>query len=304
MSEDIAQSAQTEQQSAQTEQQSAQNTPEPSKTEPKKGDVFNAILKRKPVQTEQKSTPEPEKAKEQPSAAEPQKEGDKKEEPQKDDKPADIVHKNGAKERIQQLARERNEYRERAERAEKQVAELENLKKMKEEDKRPKDWAREAVLEEQITAQQNEMRNRLVHYMNSHENPQQFQANYDYYTPLFTQKDPDTIKIISSYPEAIEMLDAFYNAFTQGTATPQQWIDLPLPDKVRRIGILRDSLLQAKEQAASPHPAPAPATQPPQTAKQVPDSVKPIVSNSPNTPHDHSDANKGSTFRRIMGDLR
>jgi len=274
---------------------------------PQKGERFKAILSKiKPE--EQKPQPEASKPPEVPKTEETAKEPPEPQKEQKQEEPKEPEkdeHKNWAKERIQKLSRERSEAIARADKAEAQLAELQQLKAKAEKDMTPKDYAREAVLEQQVLERQQEMRGRLLNYMNSHENPGQFQANYDYYTPIFTQKDPDTIKLISSYPEAIEMIDSFYQAFTSGAATPDQWIQLPLPDKARRIGILHESLLKAKEQARNPQPAqPAqqPATQP---AKLVPDSIKPPVSNSPNTPHDpNSDVNKGATFRKIMGERR
>jgi len=301
MSEDISnQEAQSEQkQEPQVQAQEPQQKP--------KGETFRAVLSKirpetqpKPDEKPQESPPEHSK---QPAAATEQKAEEKPpevKEQQQEQKQQEEQHKKTARDRIQQLAREKNEWKEKAEKAEAQIAELERLRKIPDDRMSARDIAREAYLQEQVVAQQDEMRSRLINYMQNHENPKQFEANYNYYTPLFLQHDPETIKAFSEYPNVVEMLDCFYQAFTSGAATPEQWVNLPYPDKVRRIGILSKSLSQAKEQAANPQPA-----QQQQPAKQVPDSIKPVISNSPNTPHDpNNEANKGSTFKRIMGDRR
>jgi len=264
--------------------------------EPTAEEIFKKVSFRqdkasKPLETP-KTAPEPQK-----TAPEPLKASDGSKEQKSTEKapePKEQQKHEGSKpnERIQQLSRESKEWEAKARRAEAELSELRKLQEMKTEDKTPKDFAREVVLEQQAAARQEEIKSNLYSYIESHPDAEQFVSNYDFYVPFFSEKDPETLQIITKHPNSIEMLDLFMNAFTSGQATLEKWTSLPRPAKEQAIRLLRRDLENAKKGV---QPNAQTQTQP---QKQVPDSVRPLVSNAGSNPDDENDVN--AIFRRTV----
>ncbi len=202
--------------------------------------------------------------------------------------------KKGAKERIQELARGNKALKEEAALKDSEIArlsaELEKLKGVKDEDKSQKDWAREVYLEDKLAGEHGKIVNELQDYVSKHQDPEAFETNYDYYMPIFNNYDPFTVNQILKYPEKIAMFDKLYEAITNGAFTMQEWINSPQPLKLLKIKELRSYVNGSSAPATPQTPAPA--------QKQVPDSIKPVVSNKTSEPFDSS--TKGSTFKKVF----
>jgi hypothetical protein len=198
--------------------------------------------------------------------------------------------KKGAKDRIQELAREKNSYKEQVSLKDQEIErlskELQNLQ-AKKENRTVKDDYREVFIEEKLKENMRAIQTELQEYSSNHENPEMFETNYNYYMPAFNQHDPWTIQQISKFPEKIAMFDKFFEAMTNGVFTPQEWINAPQPLKMQKINELRKLLNAPKETQQVQTPKPA-----------IPDSIVPNLNpkHEPMNPNN----NKGVAFRKAF----
>jgi len=256
--------------------------------------------------TSKKPEAEPDKKQE----AAPQSSDQKATEPEKDDnasqqeqgEKATEPHKpKTAKDRIVELANEKNEWKNKAlessEKLAKLQAELEELKAIKDEDKTAKEQYREFFLEEKLKEQEQAAIAEVNDYVAASGDPDMFIANYNYYMPKFQRDDAWTIAQIERFPEKLKMLDMFFKTMTAGVFTMDEWLKAPEPLKMQKILDLRKIILNPPKppaKAAEQTPA-APA------AKDLPDSVVPNL----NPKHDAEQPKaKGSTFNKVFNRLK
>jgi hypothetical protein len=107
---------------------------------------------------------------------------------------------------------------------------------------------------------------KLQEYANNHENPEVFEANYDYYTPLLNEKDPWTIEQIGGYPSPEKWIiaDKLYAAMANGSLTLKDWIARPkslkeeylksLSSKLEYLSLLKSIQECKKNKRANPEP--------------------------------------------------
>jgi len=233
------------------------------------------------------------------SNSEPKKDKAEEEKPNADGQPA----KKGAKERIQELAREKNAYKSDAELKAKEIerlqAELARIKGMSDENKSDKDKYKEVYIEEKLTEHQNQVRAELQDYASKHENPEMFVANYDYYMPLLSKHDSWTISQIAKYPEKIAMFDKMFEAMTNGAFSIQEWVNAPQPLKMQKIMMLNKLVKGELDHKKPEGDAPAEETKKPEeTKKEIPDSVVP--DKQPGYNPENKESKKGETFRKVF----
>jgi len=199
------------------------------------------------------------------------------------------------KERVQELAREKNKWKSQAEAGTQEIerlqAELKQLQQIKENDKTNKEQLRELYIEEKLKEHIAQSESELREYISTLDEPDMFVENYNYYVPLFQDHDAWTLSQIEKFPEKNKMLDIFFQAMTNGVFSHDEWIKAPNPLKMQKILDLRDF---ARNKSAPANPVP-------QTpSKQIPDSTVPNL----HTKHDPSKPpSKGSTFYKVFNRL-
>ena len=180
--------------------------------------------------------------------------------------PGDAPKKKTAQDRIQETIRDKKKAQADLEAKSKEVeklqAELAKYQHTPDQYKNPKDFYREAVIEDKLKENLRNLQTDLQSYHRNHANPDVFKTNYDYYTPIIQRSDPWTISQISKFPEKWAMLDEFYQAMTDGVFSVKEWIEAPAPMKMQKISDLR-KLVKEKNKPAEVH------------VKQVADSVLP-----------------------------
>jgi hypothetical protein len=210
---------------------------------------------------------------------------------------ADEHKRKTAKDRIQELAREKNAHKADAELKAKEIerlqAELARIKGTPDENKSEKDKYKEVYIEEKLVEHQNQVRAELHDYVAQHQNPEMFVANYDYYMPLLAKNDEWTVKQIAKHPEKIAMFDKFFEAMTKGVFTIQQWIEAPQPLKMQKIIDLKNSLTAPAEPQK---PDAKTETKPEETKKEIPDSIVPDKQAGYNP--ENKEYKKGEAFRK------
>jgi len=220
--------------------------------------------------------------------------------PDSDEQPPDAQNaqqpKKGAKERIQELAREKNTYKADAEEKAKEIdrlkSELMALQKTEEKDKTAKDQYREAVIEEKLKEHMTEMQAELMDYSAKSGNPEMFETNYNYYIPILNEHDPWTISQIIKFPERTAMLDKFFQAITSGVFSVQEWVEAAQPLKMQKIMDLRKLVQEGGKPAETKKEEPK---------KNIPDSVVPDLNPKSDLSKDLSER---ALFNKAFGKKR
>lgn len=224
----------------------------------------NATLKEKPKEEDKKEDKpaSTEKAKEA-TSPEPDDKGDPKkpEEKKPDESPKEPVPEGAgkkAKDRIQELAREKNKYKADFERVQK---ELEELKKMKDEDKKPKDWAREALLEDKVKEEIEISEKELLDYANNHPNRDRFVERYNTITPELMKAAPGIEKVFNSFgPDRWKIIDEIYDGIATGRYNWNAIVSTPLIT-------IKEMCYQWLDEQKKPEP--------PKKLESIPESIKP-----------------------------
>jgi hypothetical protein len=181
-----------------------------------------------------------------------------------------------AKDRIQELAREKNAYKEQAESKSAEVdrlkAEIQKYKDMKPDEMTARDQIRAIQAEDKMNEIEIQTANELHDYIISLDNSDEFIASYDYYAPLLLEQDPWTVKQIHNYPEKFKMYDVMFQAMNNGVFRLGDWLATPNPIKLQKIKMMRD--IARGDIILEDAPAPVNAK------KKIPDSVVPDLKSS------------------------
>jgi vacuolar-type H+-ATPase subunit I/STV1 len=186
--------------------------------------------------------------------------------------------------RIRDLIKEKKTYKADLEKLQ---AELNALKSIKEEEKSAKDHAMEAQLEIKVSERMQEAENDLQAYAYALDDMESFVTNYDYYIPLIAKGDPWTIEKIDSYPEKWAMLDKLTRAMTEGVFSVQDWINAPMPLKLKKLNMLASQIRADQNQ-----PAPK---------KEVPDSIVPETKTQGSKIEPPDQGKRGKAFEKAFG---
>jgi hypothetical protein len=211
-------------------------------------------------------------------------------EPKKDE--PSVPQKKGARERIQEVARERNAEREARMKAESETKrlqdELKELKSMNEEEKSQRDIFKEIHLEDKIREQYEKNFSDLTNYRESLDDGvrESFDMNYDYYVPALNRYDRESLEIIWSYPQRFEMLDFLMKTINSGQFSLQEWVNAPMPMKYEKIKTLAEFVLNPQQSVA------------PVPKKEVPDSIVPNLKSKSEVEVDAVE--RGSTFKKVF----
>jgi len=275
LSEETTAGAEVTQESAPTVETKQEQKPEPKKEPTLRDKMFGDKIKQKEEPKNEEQANKPDVLDDNKTDA-----GEvKKEEPKK----------KGAKERIQELAREKNSYKEQSEKKDQEIIRLQKeLQELqaKKEGRTSKDDYREVVIEEKLKENMRAIQTELQDYASKHENPEMFETNYNYYMPVFNKHDAWTVQQISKFPERYEMFDKFFEAMTNGTFSPQEWINAPQPLKLQKINELRKLIATPKQEPKK------------EITKSIPDSIVPNL----NPKHEpmNPDNSKGVAFRKTF----
>jgi len=208
------------------------------------------------------------------------------------------VHKKSAKERIQELAREKKSYKEQVSQKDQEIARLQQeLQELqaKKEGRTSKDDYREVVIEEKLKENMRAIQTELQDYASKHKDPAMFETSYNYYMPVFNEHDPWTVTQISKFPEKIAMFDKFFESMNNGAFTMQEWISAPQPLKLKKLLDLQKIANGETDKPAMPK-----ASNMSEVSKKKPveDSVVPDLKKGGTS--ESIDKSKGSTFNKVF----
>jgi len=191
------------------------------------------------------------------------------------------------KDRIQQLAREKNKYKAELDAKNKELeqAKAELAKLHQNPNPTVKQQMREYFLEQKVDAGMKSIQTDLQTYKSKHTDPEMFETNYNYYMPILQKHDRWTEATIAKFPEKIEMFDRFFSAFTNGELDLRAWVNAPQPQKIAAINRLRKEVQNSKAVAAS-----KPIMQ------GIPDSITPNF----NPSHDPEIKGVGAVFKKVF----
>jgi hypothetical protein len=274
-------------------QEASKQTTTDAKVESKPVSIREQMFGKKVKTAEPVPPSDDAKAKEQPADTKP---AEGKETPKEGD--TEPAHgKNSAKERIQESRREVKKWKAEAEakaaEIERLTAEVNKYHAMKTEDMSPRDQLKEVYAEEKLNELHTQLHQELVDYCDNCEDPQMFETNYNYYTPLLQKEDPWTMQQIMKFPEKLKMFDLFFQTITNGTLDVNAWIKSPQPVKMNCLRLLQK---QANgENTAVPANAEPAKAEPP---KVVADSVVPDLKKGGTS--EIADKSKGSTFYKVF----